>query len=298
MKRIATLFSYCCLFTASVMAGPPQTVTTTQEELPPVPLDLFHVGTSYVFESEIGRNHTLGDQDAFNFNFDYAHRFHLSGNLYLHTGVAYQRFDFGGDRLGRLPDQLQSAAAVLGIDYMHGEDVGAFIEFRPGFYTENDFDGSSFDVPITAARIWVLQPDKLYLLAGANVAFLRGRYPVIPFAGLIWKPTPQWSIFAILPEPRVIYSPTKKLDLWAGGQLVGGSFRTDHTGTRTPLDGAQVDYSEYRIGVGLDYKITNNFTADLGGGYAIERQFDFYRADRKFESDGAPYIRAALNAKF
>jgi len=269
---------------------------TSTEELPPVPIDLFHVGTSYVFESEIGRNHILGEQDAFNFNFDYAHRFHLSGNLYLHAGVAYQRFDFSN--VARLPDHLQSAAGVFGIDYMHGEDVGAFIEVRPGFYTENDFDGNSFDIPITAARIWILQPDKLYLLTGVNAAFLRGRFPILPFAGLIWKPTPQWRVFAILPEPRVIYSPTKNLDLWAGGQLVGGSFRTDGNGTRTALDGAQVDYSEYRIGAGLDYNITSNLAVDFGGGYAIQRQFDFHRADRKFESDGAPYLRAALSAKF
>lgn len=295
MKRIACFFSCLCLVAGSVVAGPAQTVMTS-EELPPVPIDLFHVQASYVFESEIGRNHNLGEQDAFNFNFDYAHRFHLSGNLYLHAGVAYQRFDFGN--VTRLPDHLQSAAGVFGIDYMHGEDVGAFIEVRPGFYTENDFDGNSFDVPITAARIWVLQPDKLYLLTGANAAFLRGRFPILPFAGLIWKPNSQWRVFAVLPEPRVIYSPTKKVDLWAGGQLVGGSFRTDGNGTRTPLDGAQVDYSEYRIGAGLDYNITPNLAVDLGGGYAIERQFDFHRASRKFDSDGAPYLRAALSAKF
>ena len=298
MKRIASLFTCFCVVATSAFAGPAPTVTTSSEELPPVPIDLFHIQGSYVFESEISRNHDLGQQDAFDFSFEYAHRFHLSGNLYLHAGVAYQRFDFGGDKIGRLPDQLQSAAGVIGIDYMHGEDVGAFIEFRPGFYTENDFDGSSFDVPITAARIWILQPDHLYLLAGANVAFLRGRYPVIPFVGLIWKPNSQWSVYAFLPEPRVVYSPNKRLDLWAGGQLVGGSFRTDTTGTRRPLDGAQVDYSEYRAGVGLDYKITNNFTVDLGGGYALKRQFDFHRADQKFDAESAPYVRAQLSAKF
>ncbi len=55
--------------------------------------------------------------------------------------------------------------------------------FGPGFYTENDFDSASFDVPITLGRVFVLQPDRLYVFAGANAAFLRGRWPVIPIAG-------------------------------------------------------------------------------------------------------------------
>ena len=65
-------------------------------------------------------------------------------------------------------------AAVIGIDYMHNNDVGAFIQVKPGFYTEDDFDSSSFDAPITLGRIFVLRPDKLYVFVGANASFLRG----------------------------------------------------------------------------------------------------------------------------
>ena len=88
-----------------------------------------------------------------------------------------------------------------------------------------------------------------------NPPFLRGGYPVFPFAGIIWMPCDKWRLMAVPPEPRLIYSPTKNLDVWLGGEIAGGSFRTDRDNDIRPtkLNGAQVDYEDYRAGVGLKY---------------------------------------------
>jgi hypothetical protein len=264
-----------------------------------VPLDIIEVESGYVFESDLHRHVSFGDQYSIENSFSYAHRFLLSGHLYLHLGIEYDRFDFG--KTGApIPDHLQSVAAAIGVDYMHGDDVGAFIQIKPGIYTENDFDDAAFDVPITFGRIFVLQADHLYMFVGANASFLRGRFPVIPLGGLIWEPSDQWKVVGMLPEPRVIYSPNDKWDFWIGGELSGGSFRTDRNNAIVPaqLNGAQVDYSEYRAGGGLIYSPCNNVSVDLGGGYALQRQFDFHRADVKFKTDGAPYLRLEFKAKF
>ena len=273
------------------LAGPQQKTA--------VSLDLIEFESSYVFESDLHRSGSFGDQYAIQNSFSYAHRFYLRDPIYLHLGVAYDRFDFGSTG-APVPDHLQSLAAVIGVDYMHNNDVGAFIQFKPGFYTENDFDDAAFDVPITLGRIFVLQQDRLYLFAGANAAFLRGRWPVIPIAGLIWMPNDQWKVMAMLPEPRVIYSPSDHWDFWVGGELTGGSFRTDRDDAIVPtkLNGAQVDYSEYRVGGGFIYSPCDNVSVDLGGGYAIRREFDFHRADIKYKADGAPYLRLEFKAKF
>ena len=261
--------------------------------------DLFELESSYVFESDLHRNGSFGDQYSIQNSFSYAHRFFLTGQLYLRAGIAYERFDFGTTG-APVPDQLQSVAMMLGVDYMHNDDIGAFIQLRPGFYTQSDFDDAAFDVPITLGRVFVLQPDRLYFFAGANAAFLRGRWPVIPLAGLIWMPNDQWKVVAMLPEPRVIYKTSDRLCFWAGGELAGGSFRTDRNAAIVPakLNGAQVDYAEYRVGGGLIYCPTDNVSVNLGGGYVIERQFDFHRADIKYKADGAPYLRAEIKTKF
>jgi hypothetical protein len=271
----------------------------SQEEPEAVSLNLIDFESGYVFGSDLHRSGSFGDQDAIQSFFSYAHRIHLKDSLYLHLGLDYSRFDFSATS-APVPTQLHSVAAVIGIDYMHHNDVGAFFQIKPGFYTEDNFDSASFDAPITLGRVFVLQPDRLYLFTGVNAAFLRGRFPVLPLVGLIWMPDDKWKVLGILPDPRVIYSPNGKIDFWAGGELVGGSFRTDRNDTIVPakLNGAQVDYTEYRVGGGFIFTPCKGVSIDLGGGYAIRREFDFYRADIKYKADGAPYLRVEIKAKF
>jgi hypothetical protein len=291
-------------FAASVSAGPESQLfarndTKTETELEKPALDLFSFRTSYVFESDLKNDGNFGEQDVWQNQFEYSHRFLLTGNLYLRAGLAYERFDFGKTD-APVPDHLQSLAGVVGIDYMHGDDVGAFIQFRPGFYTENDFDSASFDVPTTLGRIFVLREDQLYLFLGARAALLSGRYPVIPLAGLIYRPNSTWTFDMVVPEPRVIYSPTKSFSVFVGGEFVGGSFRTDHDGTILPrkLDGAQIDYTDYRAGAGVIFSPCKAVMIDVAGGYAIERSIDFNRAGEDFKTDPAPYFRVSVKAEF
>jgi hypothetical protein len=302
MKNARLLFFVLIFFAASRTWGASingNVESIVEEKTEAVSRDLVEFESSYVFESDLHRGGSFGDQYAIGNSFSYGHRFLLSGPLYLHLGVSYDRFDFGSTG-APVPDHLQGVAGTIGIDYMHGNDVGAFIQVKPGFYTENDFDSASFDAPITLGRIFVLQPDKLYVFVGANASFLRGQFPVIPLAGLIWMPNDKWKVLGILPEPRVIYSPCNKLDFWVGGQLTGGSFRTDRDDTIVPhkLSGAEVDYSDYRVGGGFIYSPCDAISIDIGGGYSIQRRFDFYRADIDYKTDPAPYLRIEFKAKF
>jgi hypothetical protein len=294
-------FGFVLFAAAALQAGPEenytQTTTTTEEKK--VSLDLVNVESGYVFESDLNHGGSFGKQDSLQTQFDYAHRILLSGHLYLRLGVSYERYDFGHTS-APVPVHLQSAAAVIGFDYMHNDDVGAFLYVKPGIYTEEHIGINSFDAPITAGRIFVLEQDKLYFLVGGQAAFLRGGYPVFPFAGLIWIPNEKMRLMLVPPEPRFIYSPTKSLDLWIGGEIAGGSFRTDRDPTIRPtkLSGAQVDYEDYRAGVGLVYSPVENIDLDLGGGCSIERGFKFHRAGENFRTDPAPYIKFEFKARF
>jgi hypothetical protein len=270
--------------------------TTTNTER--IPLDIFEVESGYVFESDLNHGGSFGKQDELQTEIEYARRFLLTGNTYLHLGLSYDRFDFGRTS-APVPTHLQSFATVVGIDFMHGNDVGAFIQFRPGFYTEEHLGFSSFDAPVTVARVFVLQPDKLYLFAGVNASLLRGT-AVVPLLGAIYIPCKQWRFMGVLPEPRIVYSPNENLDLWIGGELASGSFRTDHQDSLRPkkLSGTQVDYDDYRAGVGLAYSIKDNISFDVGAGYAIQRSFNFHRAGEYYRTDPAPYLRLEFKAKF
>ncbi len=272
-------------------------VATTEER---TALDLFQVDGSYVFGSDVKRDGiNYGEQEAVDSSIDYSHRFFLAGKIYLRLGGAYGRFDFG-ETAAPIPDSLQYVNARVALEYMVGNDIGAFLQFNPGFYTERAFNISSFDIPITAGRVFVLQPRKLFLFVGVNTAFLRGEYPVLPLVGLVWRPNPQWTLNLLPPDPRVIYSPNKNLDFWVGGQLVGWSFRTDRENAIVPqrLNGAQIDYSEYRGALGITFHPSEHVAVDLGGGYVFQRRFNFERAGVEYKADGAPFVRASLKAEF
>ena len=276
-----------------------KTTVTTTATTKTVPLDLFKFEQGYVFESDLNHGGSFGKQDEIQNEIEYGHRIHLRGDLYVHVGFSYDRYDFGRTD-APVPNHLQALAGVVGVDYMHGSDVAAFFQVRPGFYTQNDFGISSFDAPITLGRIFVIRPDRFYVFAGAYAAFLRGGFPVLPLAGAIWIPSDKLRFMGVLPDPRIIYSPTKKLDLWAGGELVGGSFRTDRRDGIQPskLNGTQVDFNDYRAGVGLIYDLTENCSVDLGAGYSFQRSFNFSRAGEHFRTDPSPYLRLQLSATF
>jgi len=305
IKRLF-LAAFPCLFAAAFVpawagtenAGSVSSTSAETKSLEPVPLPLFSVDSAYVFESDLNHGGSLGKQDEVQFGFEYGHRIQLNGNLYLHLGAAYDRFDFGSTS-APVPNHLQEIAGVVGLDYMHGKDVGAFLKFQPGFYTQDDLGISSFDVPISFGRIFVIKEDKLYLFAGGYYAFLSG-YNFLPLPGVIWIISDQWRLMGVPPDPRLIYSPTKKLDFWVGADLAGGSFRTDRNPDIRPakLNGTQVDFTDYRAAVGVKYKVNDHVDFSLSGGCSIEREFHFARAGETYRTDPSPYVALQMSASF
>src|SRR2546425_5847509 len=104
---------------ASLLAGPEEqyVATSTEKKTEKVSLDLISLESGYVFESDLNHGGSFGKQDSLQTGFDYAHRFLLTGHLYLRLGVSYERYDFGHTE-APVPVHLQSAAGVIGVDYM------------------------------------------------------------------------------------------------------------------------------------------------------------------------------------
>ncbi|MEY2485678.1 MAG: hypothetical protein QOH39_1326 [Verrucomicrobiota bacterium] len=291
------------LFLAAIARGGTEPEITTSETTKSVPIDIFDTENTYVFGSDLNHGGSFGQQDEIQNHFYYAHRFEITGNWYARAGAAYDRFDFS-NTTAPVPVHLQSGAAVFSVDYMHGQDIGAMLEVRPGFYTEEHLGLASFDCPITLIRFWVLQPNKLYILTGANYSFLRGGIGIVPVAGFVWVPNKQFRIMAVPSEPRAIYSLNRQIDLYLGGEIEGGSFRTDHHDSFLgiphvgKLSGTQVDFEDYRAGGGIVWSPRNEIDIDLGAGYSIERAFLFHRAGENYRTDPSPYVRLEIKARF
>ena len=109
---------------------------------------------------------------------------------------------------------------------------------------------------------------------------------------------------AVPSEPRAVYSVNKRFDVYLGGELEGGSFRTDHHDSFIgvphvgKLSGTQVDFSDYRVGGGIVYSPTDQIDIDLGSGCSIQRAFLFHRAGENYRTDPSPFVRFEIKAKF
>jgi len=277
-------------------------------ECPPDALTIIHAQSDYVFQSDLKRGH--GEQDALHNSIELGERLPLEGFLgnwpnaecghwFLRLGAAYERFDFDNERESRLPDTLQKIAGVVALEYLVKGETGIFLETRPGVYFQHDINSGTFDAPTTlAAAIPVFGGDRFYLILGAAGSLLWNPH-VIPVVGALWHINDQWDLRAYLPEPRLTYKVSDKLHLYAGGELVGGAFKTDRRNVPadTNLSGAVVTYTDIRAGGGITYEC-KPFSVDLGAGESLQREFDYHRAHERFRTEPSPFVKLTVKAEF
>ncbi len=219
------------------------------------------------------------------------------GGWVLRVGAEWERFGFShSDVPDFLPGTLQSNAAVIGLEYRTLAGLGAIFEMRPGFYYEHHVTSDSFDVPFKAAGVWQVN-DRFALILGATYGGHR-KSQFLPAAGIWWKITDKLTLNAIPPDPRLEYQITEKARIWLGGEINGGSFRTD-AGRSDNLNAAVVSYTDYRGGAGVAWSFADGWSLDAGAGVSFYRKFDFHRAEVGVKSDDlAPYVKFSIRGEF
>jgi len=269
--------------------------------------NLFYDDTTYVFGSGFHKGKgTFGVQDAVDNAVQIGHRFLLSGlkwpdeggQWFFRLGASYDRSDFSTTK-APVPDVLQNFNGEVALEYIVDNNQALFIQSHPGFYFENHVTASAFDAPTDIGGGFTIIKDKVYGFIGASGSILRTNIPVFPFGGVVWTINPKWVLRALFPQPRLVYNATNDLALWVGGNLTGGSYKTDDRSGIEParLSGAVVNYYEYRAGVGFNYNV-KPVTFEAGAGYDFTRQFDFPRADLTYSTKGAPYVSLSAHLDF
>lgn len=269
------------------------------------PLDTVIATTDYGFHQDFKRG--SGNLEVEHNNFELDRRIPLDifnwptvqcGQWFLRLGADYERFDFSIHNETRLPDTLQSIAGVIALEYLVNDKTALLIETRPGVYFEHKINSGTFDAPTNIAAVYpVFGGDKFYLVAGVTVSAL-SKYPVLPIGGILWHLSDKWDLRAYLPDPRIVYQFSDNLELWAGGELVGGAYRTDNRDvTPVKFSGAVVTYDEVRAGGGITWK-AKPLTLEFGAGYTLYSEFDYSRAGLTFETHPAPYVRLTARLDF
>ncbi|MEP6936883.1 MAG: DUF6268 family outer membrane beta-barrel protein [Chthoniobacterales bacterium] len=295
-----------CLATLPTFAGTTTTDATsstsdTSGEASPTLSYEFDAEESYIGDSDVIRGRrSVRDFDENNalVRFIFTPRIRIG---ILRLGVSYERYDFGISDFAQLPDTLQAANLIVGLDTELSDSFLIRIEAQPGFYSAEDLKGGDFNVPFVIGGTYIYSPN-LQFVFGVGVDF-NGRYPVLPGGGIRWRMSSQWVLNAVLPTPRLEFEATKNLTVYVGADIRSTTYRVnEHFGEdRRPvrLNDAVLSYSEVRTGIGIDWKVTSGMKITAEAGYLPYRSFDYHRADIRYRSDGgAPYGMFALHAAF
>lgn len=280
-----------------------KTVQTTAVTVQPSIFSVVET-SDYGFHQDLKRG--SGNLEVLHNNFEADYRIPLNfsypniqgGQWFFRLGADYERFDFSIHNETRLPDTLQSAAGVVALEYLVDGKTGFLIETRPGVYFQQKVNSGSFDAPTNIASVIPLFNSKeFYLIGGVTISGL-SRYPVFPIGGIYWHINDKWELDGYLPDPRLVYSVSDNVGVYAGAELVGGAYKTDNRSvTPVKLSGAVLTYDEVRAGAGVTWS-AKPLTFDFGAGYTVQSEFDYSRAGESFETHPAPYIRLTARLDF
>jgi hypothetical protein len=207
------------------------------------------------------------------------------GPWYWGWGVRSDVYSF--DNQGRYPiNHLQDYAAQGSLEYFMGSEEVAHLVFNPGFYFENTPTLSSWDIPFELVSG---VPIKESLSGVIGINYARFYYLPLPIAGFTWvmNPKVRWNL--VYPEPAVIYTVRKDLEVRIAGELIGGGFRTPEIEGRS-----HVEYFEYRVGAHLAWDLKPGVKITGGAGYAVEREFDYLPHPLRDHPGGAPFVHLGI----
>ncbi len=286
-----------------------------QPACPPALNLLASFSGSYVGESNFNRK-SGAKGDALSYGAALEYRFPLNigvpesahGGVWMfRTGVAYGRRDFDNSGGLPLPNALQSVAGVFALELFADCEQSLInglpvlqIETRPGLYFGHNASLADFNAPTLAyVPLYYTPSHNFVLVGGVSYDGFRASQ-LVPFLGFRWIVTPQFTIEGNPIRPRLVYSPTRNLSLFVGGEYISQSFRADgrSASTKSSLNGALVTYTDTRVGGGIGWK-NDHVSFDVSGGWSLQRKFDYHTAEEGYETyNGAPYVEASVAVGF
>lgn len=172
--------------------------------------------------------------------------------------------------------------------------LGAELGFRTGVYS--DFDHVNSDsvrfMGRGAADI-AIAPD-MDLVAGA-VYLDRVDVKILPVIGIYYRPTPDWDIYAVFPNPKIrrflATVGTTKWYGYAAGEYGGGSWTVSR---ETTAD--RIDYNDIRVIGGLEWETQTQIRGHLEIGYVFDREIVFDSGDPpNFKPNDTIMLRAGVD---
>jgi hypothetical protein len=259
----------------------------------------------------------IGSVGNINSHFNYVVSPTIKDGFLLRFGVDTERNSFELPSAAPLPNTLQSVNAIIGADMALGDKIIMRAELHPGIYSDwVSVGGNDFDMPVQIGGTYLWSKD-FQIILGVQID-LKSNYPVIGLPGFRWAFADKWVLSAIPPKPQLQYELSNSVTLYAGAEILGGTYHLNNNfgsshghgpdTTNSQFNNNICDFTELRTGVGVTWKFTPNLTLDVSGGYMPYREFDIHQDKIGYDThstgfksdfgDGAPYAEAGISGSF
>lgn len=221
---------------------------------------------------------------------EYSYNFKLFDQLPIQLGVGVGDVNINtNDAVPvSLPTQLTSVVFGAETTVPCFKLDKTYIRFgiMPSFYSDNwNFKANSFNLSSVAMIIY--QPNKMLTFVAGIASFPGFEDPILPIAGLIFKPNDKLTFNLIPDRPNISYCLTDRLSVFIEGNFAGGEYKVTKDGLKAALS-----YNETHAGCGGKFKVNKYIDASLSTG----RLFNHYLKYR--DSLGKINIKNSLYSEF
>jgi hypothetical protein len=201
-----------------------------------------------------------------------------------------------------LPDSLHDLSIGLAWVRPINDRWAARLMINTAF--ASDLENTSGDaLQIRAGGFAVYRPNERWSLALGAMATGRDDIPVIPAAGAIWEPSPEFRVDLMLPNPKIslLLADTGERQHWGyvGGGFSGGTWAYE----RASGVGDRLTYREWRLVLGWESMpprlpgtfVTSGTRFNAEVGYVFGRRFEFDSNMPAISPDGTLLLRTGMN---
>ncbi|HEX4413993.1 MAG TPA: hypothetical protein VH107_10230 [Lacipirellulaceae bacterium] len=172
--------------------------------------------------------------------------------------------------------------------------LGLELGFRIGVYSDFDHvDTDSIRLMGRGAADIAIAPDMDVVLGAAYLDRLDVK--ILPVVGIYYRPSPDWDIYAVFPNPKIrkflAAIGTTKWWGYGAGEYGGGSWSVDRS-----IGGDRFDYNDIRIFGGLEWETQTQVRGHVEIGYVFDREIVFdSQLPPDFKPDPTFMLRAGIN---
>jgi hypothetical protein len=201
------------------------------------------------------------------------------------------QFSVESDNLLELED-FKVTSAALGVGYLKQlNEAWQGLAFVLPFYNDTDLaNGSSYWQTMGGAFARYTHNPDLWWMFGAFGSTSSFESYLLPYVGVSWTISPDWTVSGILPWPQIIWSPSRDWLIGVGGMYSGSGWAIS-----AATGEVAVDLNAFDLGIEYQRRLYGSLWGSLSVGVGGLRNLQFSTGGEtdgpEFDVSSSPYIR-------